>query len=67
MRMVGEKILGKSTSDGVKENKASMHLQLTSGVDSKILIRLQGLKELRRMKGELCTVEIILRETHFIL
>lgn len=67
MRMVGGKILGKSTSDGVKEYKASMHLQLTSGVDSKILIRLQGLKELRRMKGELCTVEIILRKTHFIL
>lgn len=46
----GGKILRKSTSDGVKEYKASMHLQSTSGVDSKILIRLQGLKELRRMK-----------------
>lgn len=67
MRMVGGTILGKCTCDGVQEYKASMHSQSTSGVDSKILIRLQGLKELRRMKGELCAVEIILRKIHFIL
>lgn len=51
MRMrVGRRILGKSTSGGVEVYKASMYLQATSEVDSQIPIRLQGLKELRRMK-----------------